>query len=153
MPLFKIGASLYNGKTTPIYLMQGNTTRDAEDKPVNGKDHAVVGVAASEDSAGHAIYVNLNGWRQQYETVLSIRKGDSILAVGRLKKREYNGKDYYDLDADFVCKSGAGFGEAPVSVYGPPDGDMGELPDIDVGGAVQTEDGFAEIEKDGELPF
>ena len=151
MPLLKIGTSTYDDKTTPVYLMQGNTTRDAEDKPVNGKDHAVVGVAASEDAAGNTIYVNLNGWRKEYDAVRAIRKGDSILAVGRLKKREYNGKSYYDLDADFVCKSGTGLCDDGVT-YSAPLPEVGDLPGFDDAPAVGA-DGFAEVEEDGELPF
>lgn len=152
MPMLKIGASHYDGKVTPIYIMQGNATRDAEDKPVNGKDHAVVGIAATEDAQGDTVYVNLNGWRNMRDTVISVQKGDSVLAVGRLKKREYNGRDYYDLDADFVCKNGAGFGEA-VRYDGPPPS-FGELPGLDDAPPVGA-DGFAEVseEGDGELPF
>ena len=144
MPMVKVGTSTYNGTSTPVYLMQGNAVRDAEDKPVNGKDHAVVGIAALEDKDGKTVFVTLNGWRQNYAAVRNIRKGDSILAVGRFKKREYNGKDYFDLDADFVCKSGAGL------IGG--DG-VGDLPDFDSGGGNDDPSGFAEIEEDGELPF
>ena len=152
MPMLKIGVSTYNDTPSPVYLMQGNATRDAEDKPVNGKDHAVVGIAAAEDKNGNTVYVNLNGWRQLCHAVRGIRKGDSILAVGKLKKREYNGRDYYALDADFVCKSGAGLGASEI-------GGMGELPDFTpaTGGvsvsAEDFNDGFTEIADDGELPF
>jgi|GEM_PF-1237514 len=144
MPMIKVGASTYNDAATPIYLMQGNATRDAEDKPVKNMAHAVVGIAAAEDKNGDTVYVNLNGWRQNYAAVRNIRKGDSILAVGRFKKREYNGKDYYDLDADFVCKCGAGLTGG--------DG-MGELPDFGDSAPSGDPSGFAEIEEDGELPF
>lgn len=138
MPLFKIGQTVYNGKPQSVYLMQGSATRDAEDKPVNGRDHAVVGVAAAQDSAGNTVYVNLNGWRGSYPHVLAVRKGDSILAVGTLKQREYNGRTYYDLDADFVAKSGAGFSDAG---FGGGGGDGAPAPE------------FYEEEDDGQLPF
>lgn len=144
MPLLKIGSSTYNDKTTPVYLMQGNATRDAENKPVNGKDHAVVGVAAAEDKQGNTVFVSLNGWGKLARYVRSIERGDNILAVGRLKTREYQGRAYYDLDADFLCKNGAGF---TCSAETPP---MGELPEF---GGGDPAGGFAEIEEDGELPF
>ncbi|MBQ9458304.1 MAG: hypothetical protein IJU66_00040 [Oscillospiraceae bacterium] len=148
MPMLKIGVSTYNDKKTPVYLAQGNATRDAENKPVNGKDHAVVGIAAAEDARGNTIYVNLNGWRNQFGEVMGVRKGDSVLVIGRFKKREYNGKDYYDLDVDFICKTGAGIGDAVT--YSAPPPDMGDLPDF--GGGAPAGD-FSEIEEDGELPF
>lgn len=144
MALIKIGKTSYNGTEQPVYLMTGGATRDAEDKPVNGKDHCVVGIAAAEDAQGKTIYVNLNGWRGAAAFVRAIQKGDSILAVGALKSRDYNGNTYWDLDADFVAKSGAGlspFGEA----------DFGGAPLPDFGGAADG--GFEEIPDDGELPF
>ena len=152
MPLIKIGVSTYNDAQTPVYLLQGNATRDAEDKPVNGKDHCVVGVAAAEDKFGGPIYVNINGWRQMSGAVRAIVKGDSVLAIGRLKVREYNGRKYYDLDADFLCRSGAGLLGAA---------DVGELPHFSpAGGGVPVsaegfDDGLSELpdDGDGELPF
>lgn len=108
MAMTKLGQQTYSGNPAPVYLLTGNATRDAESRPVNGKDHTVVGIKATEDKDGNAVYVNLNGWRSTANAVGTILKGDSILAVGTLKTREYNGKTYYDLDADFVAKSGAG---------------------------------------------
>lgn len=144
MALIKIGKTSYNGAEQPIYLMTGGATRDAEDKPINGKDHCVVGIAASEDAQGKTVYVNLNGWRSAAPFVRAIQKGDSILAVGALKSREHNGNTYWDLDADFVAKSGAG-----LSTFSDVDFGGASLPDF--GGAENN--GFEEIPDDGELPF
>jgi len=148
MPMLKIGTSVYNDKATPVYLMQGNATKDAESKPINEKHHAVVGIAAAEDAQGNTIYVSLNGWGKMADLVLPIQKGDGVLAIGRLKEREYQGKKYYDLDASFVCMNGAGI--AAAVTYSAPPPDMGDLPDF--GGGAPAGD-FSEIEEDGELPF
>lgn len=109
MPFIKIGQSTYNNVTVPVMLLQGGATRDAESRPVNGKDHAQVSIAAGEDKEGNPMYITLNGWGSMAQTILRIKKADNILAVGRLKTREYNGNIYNDIDADFVVKHGAGF--------------------------------------------
>lgn len=146
MPLIKIGKAYYNDEERPIYLLQGNATKDAEWAPVNDKPHAKVSVAAQESPDGGTMFVNVNGWRAQADQVARISKRDSILAIGVLKKREYNGKFYYDLDADFVVLSGAGLTDrsgystqAPSPAPGRPAATNGfeELVDVD----------------DGDLPF
>lgn len=142
----KIGKNNYKGQTYDIYMITGNPARDAEDKPVNGKNHAVVSMAVQENSDGTTMWVNLNGWRNSYLPVVSIRKGDSVMAIGQLKKREYNGKDYYDLDADFVAVSGTAAAQASNR------SDLMNRMGAGFGGGSDT--GFAEIgEEDGELPF
>ena len=138
MPILKIGKTYYEGQERPIYLLQGNATRDGEDAPVKGKDHAKVSVAVSQDADGDTLFVTVNGWRGRAGDVAAVRKMDSVLAIGPLKKREYNGNFYYDLDADFVCVAGVGGRGGPSRGAGTklPDDDFAELPD-----------------DDGELPF
>ncbi len=135
MPMIKVGTNHYNGKESPVYLLQGNATRDGEWAPVNGKDHGKVSVAAAQDATGDTIFVTVNGWREKAVDVADVRKMDSVLAVGTLKVREYNGKKYYDLDADFICLSGVSAAgadrgcnatEYPTASSEP---QLGELPD------------------------
>ena len=149
MALIKIGSDYYKGKETPVYLVSGTATRDAEGKNAGDKKLSTVGIAASKKKNEETVYINVNGWRARYRDVLAIRKLDSILAIGTLKEREYNGKKYYDLDADFVCKSGAGLSAVAASAEesAPPEYCPDEPP-VGTGG-----DGFAELEEDGELPF
>lgn len=140
MPMLKIGANYYNGEERPIYLIQGNATRDGEWAPVNGKDHGKVSVAAAQRSENDTVFVTLNGWREKARDVAAILKMDSVLAIGTLKIREYNGKQYCDLDVDFLCVSGispdaplpgAARTGNPVGVPFselPPDEEPGQLP-------------------------
>ena len=142
MALTKIGKNYYEGKERPVYLVQGNATRDAEWAPVNGKDHGKVSVAAAQNQDGSTIFVTINGWREKATDVADIRKMDSVLAIGTLKVREYNGKQYYDLDADFICLSGVGGGaergsNSPQYPSASTGAQFSELPD----------------EEPGELPF
>lgn len=142
MALVKLGQTYYEGQARPIYLLQGNAVRDGEDAPVKGKDHAKVSVAAATTQDGDTIFVNVNGWRFRAADVAAIRKMDSVLAIGVLKKREYNGNFYYDLDADFITTSGSGGGSSRKS-----DGGSFGSPDL-------PEQEFTEMpDDDGELPF
>ena len=114
MPFIKIGQSTFNNETSAVMLLQGKATRDAENRPVNGKEHTQVSIAAGEDKSGNELYITLNGWRQNAELVGAIKKNDSILAIGRLKTREYNGNIYdhtrmkWSCVADDVRKGKAG---------------------------------------------
>lgn len=142
MPMIKIGASYYNGSERPIYLIQGNAVRDGEDAPVKGKAHAKVSVAAAQRKDESTLFVTVNGWRDRAEEVAAVRKMDSVLAIGILKKREYNGNYYYDLDADFIAISGVTGGISyggsnSVPAYPASEPEFAELPDAE----------------DGELPF
>lgn len=143
MPLIKIGKDYYNGTATDVYLMQGNATRDAETKEVGGHSLATVGIAAAKAADGSAMYVNLNGWRDRAQEVASIRKLDSVLAIGKLKSREHNGNTYYDLDTDFVALSGAGLAGAISKTVA---GNAG------TGTSTSFLDELQDI-GDGELPF
>lgn len=141
MPILKIGKEYYNGNEQQIYLMQGSATRDAEDKHAGGHALAVVSIAAQSAQDGSTTYVTLNGWRSLAAVVRDIRKGDSVLAVGRLKQREYNEKTYWDMDADFISVSGSHLppesfrhSGAPVTVSA---ADFNDISD----------------EEDGKLPF
>lgn len=140
MALHKLGESCYNGTVLPTYLLSGNATRDAEAPPVGTKRPAKVSVAALNHENGDTTYVTVNGWRDRAADVMAVRKGDSLLVIGAFKSREYNGKTYYDMDADFICRSGV-------------DGCLiaGDYP-TDYGNA--TAPAFIEEEEEpGELPF
>ena len=86
------------------------------------------------------VFVTVNGWRNRAAEVASIQKMDSVLVIGVLKKREYNGNFYYDMDADFVATSGSRIGHSSTAQsYSSP-----ALPEQE----------FAELDDDdGELPF
>ena len=144
MPMLKIGKTYYNDEERPLYLVQGNAIRDGEDAPVKGRDHAKVSVAAAQGPDGSSIFVTVNGWRGRAGDVAAVRKQDSVLAIGVLKKREYDGRYYYDLDADFITVSGVG---GPYRRSDAPH----------VAAALDLEDplsGLEEVsEDDGVLPF
>lgn len=137
MAFCKLGMNCYNDKPLPVYLLNGNAVRDGEDAPVQGKSHAKVSVAALRHENGDTTFVTVNGWRDRAADVLAVRKGESILVIGPLKEREYNGKKYYDLDADFICRSGVdGYnvtGAYPQDYASPPSAAFADLSDEDEG--------------------
>lgn len=137
MALFKIGTKTIDEVEYGIYLLVGNAVRDGEYKEVNKKGLGKVSVAAKPLNNGETMFVTVSGWRDKAEDVAAIRKLDSVLAVGLLKKREYNEHVYWDMDAEFICVSGVRRnGRAYTAVEDNP------------------ECGFEAIEEeDGELPF
>ena len=148
MPLTKIGTKTVDGTEYGVFLMQGNAIRDAELKEVGGKPMGKVSIAAMEKKDGGTMFVTLTGWRYKARDVAAIRKMDSVLAVGVLKSRIHNDREYWDLDADFVAVSGvSGANRRPSSGAGYDGPGYG-------GGGYSGDSDFAEIgDEDGELPF
>ena len=85
-------------------LVIGNVTKDAEYKLVGEKQSAMCrfGIAADKDKDDQTVFVNVVAWRRWAEVTAGLRKGDSVLVAGHIESREYEGKKYYDLVADFV---------------------------------------------------
>lgn len=105
MALVKIGSTSYNGREKPVYLVCGNIVRDAE-APQSEVAPVKATVAAKELQDGSTLFVRLNGWRNRSRDVAQLRKMDCVLAVGPLSVSEYNGKQFYDIDVDFIAVSG-----------------------------------------------
>ena len=106
----KIGTDSYNGQEYDVYMLVANATSDAEVKTTgNGKTFAKVNVAAKKNPDSTTMFVNIMGWRGLTATVGSIKKGQAIMAIGKLEKNEYNGKTYWNLTAEFVASAGGFF--------------------------------------------
>ena len=132
MALCKIGTAYINETPYPVYLLQGNATRDGESRPVSGKPHSQVSIAAKTEHDGSTIFVTVNCWRNNAALLTRVHKGDSLLCVGAMKERTYNDKIYYDLDADFVCMNGAGFVGSYSTEYSVPSSVQLTLADEDL---------------------
>ena len=79
----------------------------------------------------------VKGWGHLARQLSVMVKGDRVIAAGRLESREYNGKTYTDLIADYVW----------------PTEKESHFP-IQSGGVNVSAADFAEIgEEDGKLPF
>ena len=89
-------------------IVAGTCGRDGECKLIGEKQtpKATVSVAVGkrEDANGEktTVWANVVAWRGLADVLAGARKGDAILAIGRVSTRQYNGKTYSDLNADFV---------------------------------------------------
>ena len=149
----KIGKEYINGEEQPVYDICGRSTRDAETKTTqSGKTFATVGIAARRNQDGTTTYIDINGWRDSVGPVSRIVKGQSVRAVGVLRQREYNGRAYFNLDAEWVSVSG---GSTPsFSPVKPVDVTTeGAFPTAAPAPKQQTFADALNAEDPGELPF
>lgn len=87
-------------------IVTGRVTRDAEVKIVGDKQtpKCAFGVAAAKNGED-TIFANVVAWRDKAEAAAILKKGDYVAVFGTEKSREYNGKTYYDLEADVIIPS------------------------------------------------
>ena len=118
----------------------GTATRDAELKIVGEKQtpNCKIGLAIGKRKDTTTIFVNVVAWRRLAHVLEQARKGDSVAVWGRMTEpREYNGKTYQDLQADWVGVASAGSASAHTAPRAEPPaqagfadlpGDSAELP-------------------------
>ena len=130
-------------------IVAGACGRDPEFKTVGEKGHrkCTVGLAVGKrpDPNGGdkpiTVWSNVVAWHDLASLLASARKGDAVLVVGKLKSREYNGKTYTDLEAEYLSVA-----SVHAAVSNPPQAASAPPP---VGS-----DSFGELaDDDGELPF
>lgn len=126
-----------DGQAIQTGMVIGFVTKDGEMRTTNsGKEVGSCSVKAYSKEDGSAAFLTVKGWGHLAQRLANVKKGDTILAAGRLDPREYNGKTYTDLVADFALVDSK---EATV-----PNG---------VATIAQRAQAFNEIEDDGDLPF
>jgi hypothetical protein len=125
-------------------LVSGTVSRAAECKRVGAKEtpKTTFSIAAGKRQDTTTVFVNCVAWRDLALALANLQKGDSFFGVGKIKTREYNGKQYSDLELEFgisptACK-GKGFTDIPSDK-------LDELTD--------KFQGFTELDDDGDLPF
>ena len=142
--MFIKGVTEYDkqGKEVLTGLVVGRATKDADHRRTgSGKDITTVSVKAYDRKDGSAAFMDVKCWGGLAALADPVQKGDTFLAAGRLSFREYNGKTYTDLTADFFQTMGSGAAR-------PAPGNFEAL-----AGRMENA-GFADIgEEDGELPF
>ena len=140
--MYMNGIKDYNrdGKEVQTGLFAGKVTQDAELRTTgSGKQYCTTSVRAFTRKDGTAAFLTVKAWGgDMIERMRDLRKGDSILVAGRLDVREYNGKTYTDLVADFLLTQGdplqsvaeaiRGAGSLGFAVLDEPGGQDGEPP-------------------------
>lgn len=122
-------------------MVAGACAKDADFQIVGDKQNrkCTVGLAVGKseelDDTGRprTIWCNVVAWHDLASILSLAKKGSSVLAVGKLRSREYNGKTYTDLEAEYVSVASVG------AVASSP--------------ATPAYNGFEEVEDDGALPF
>lgn len=117
-------------------LVVGKCAKDAQLEHVgqNGKCVCKVGLSVGKrtpEGGGDpvTVWANVVAWENLAEVLAMAKRGDPVCVIGHLKSREYNGKTYTDLVADWVCVSAV---YAASSANRPSPGeDFAELPDDD----------------------
>lgn len=87
-------------------MVCGYVARDAELKTTQtGKSLCRWSISAGTRQKGEekeTIWVNCQAWHDVAKAASQIKKGDTVLAVGRLDISEYEGKTYKNLVCEFV---------------------------------------------------
>lgn len=136
---------MYSKLSDGSFMVAGFVARDAEMKTTqSGKTLTTWGVAAAKtqtaDGKWETKWTNCQAWHDTARAAANIRKGDTVLCIGRLETNEYNGKTYKNLVVDFFCKM--------------PAATQAAVPQA--GADVSAESDLAEFEEilsDGDLPF
>lgn len=104
-------------------IIAGPTVGDAKEKEYNGDKFIEFGVGMGKDSEGNNLpIVNITVWNR----TLDIKKGDRVVACGKLKQTKKDDKVYYSMSADFVAKESSAKREAP------PQPELTEIDDDDL---------------------
>lgn len=59
-------------------------------------------VASEKGNRDATVFLNVAAWHEVARYAKNIKKGDSVMVMGTLSSREFNGKTYTDCNADFV---------------------------------------------------
>lgn len=124
------------------FMVVGYVPKDAELKKVgnNNSSKTSFSIKASEktlpDGKKEAQWTNCVAWHEMARICAGFKKGDFVMAVGRIESREYNGKTYKDLVVEFAVKTSApktsaGFTPASGNTAIDPADELGDLSDFD----------------------
>ena len=129
------------------FIVCGYVARDSELKTVGEKHSSLChwSVKAGEKANGEdkeAIWVSCQAWHEKARSAAAIKKGDTVLCVGKLEKNTGNdGKVYKNLVCEFISIMSAAPKEKSVVL--PSEGES-ELVDLSE---------YEEILSDGDTPF
>lgn len=137
---------MYSKLQDGSFIIAGFVANDAEmKKSQNGKTYTKWSVKVGEKPSavqgerGEAIWTNCIAWHDAARYAAQIKKGDSVMVVGRIETNEHEGKTYKTLNAEFISIMGK---TAPAAVSVAPAADT--YTDLSQ---------FEEILSDGDVPF
>lgn len=135
--------AMYQQKTrdgTIYRLVTGRVSRDAELR-TNNKG-SLYRFSMNYDKGQ---FMDVDAWMDNEVGIMAgrLEKGDFVLVSGRYSEREYNGKTYSQITADFITPMVGSFTAAPAAQ---PEAANAAAPGI-------TAADFDEVDDDGTLPF
>lgn len=137
---------MYSKLQDGSFIITGFVAKDAEmKKSQNGKTYTNWSVKVGEKPSavqgerGEAIWTNCRAWHDAARYAAQIKKGDSVMVVGRIETSEYEEKTYKTLNAEFISIMGKA---APAAVQAAQAADT--YTDLSQ---------FEEILSDGDVPF
>lgn len=100
---------MYSKLQDGSFIICGYVARDSEMKTSqNGKTYTKWSVKVgekppeSEGGRSEAIWTNCIAWHDLARLAGTIRKGDTVLAVGKLESSSYEGKTYKTLNCEYI---------------------------------------------------
>ena len=92
------------GKLGDMVIVTGKASGDAEFKLVGAKNSPLCtfSLIAGKRKDTTTIFVNCKAWYGLAHYCENVKKGDSVAVIGTLEEREYNGKTYTDLVAEWI---------------------------------------------------
>lgn len=137
---------MYSKLQDGSFIIAGFVAKDAEmKKSQNGKTYTNWSVKVGENPSavqgerGEAIWTNCRAWHDAARYAAQIKKGDSVMVVGRIETNEHEGKTYKTLNAEFISIMGK---TAPAAAQAAPAAET--YTDLSQ---------FEEILSDGDVPF
>lgn len=138
---------MYSKLQDGSFIVAGFVARDAEMKQTqNGKTFTTWGIKVGEKPPtvegehGEAIWTNCKAWHDLARYAGNIKRGDSVLAIGKIEKSEYQGKTYKTLVCEFINI----MGKAPAVAPAPSQAQSQEN---------KIPEGFEELCESDEMPF
>lgn len=136
---------MYSKLQDGSFMVSGFVARDAEQKTTQtGKTLTRWSVASAKvkaaDGSTETKWTSCQAWHDTARAAAAIRKGDTVLCIGRLETNEWGGKQYKNLVCEYVSIMGKS-AAAPPAAAAPED--------------ISAENDLSEFEliDDGEMPF
>ena len=85
-------------------LFSGRLIKDAEHKRVGPKNSHLTKLAVAYGSDAGAI-INVTAWNELAAHTANLKKNDRVMATGVIKSNDYNGRKYWELEADCITVS------------------------------------------------
>lgn len=139
---------MYSKLQDGSFIISGFVAKDAEMKTSqNGKTYTKWGVKVGEKPSqtqgehGEAIWTNCIAWHDLARYAGKIKKGDTVMVVGRIETSEYEGKTYKTLNAEYISIMGKGTAQTQATATASQQTNNNVLAE------------YEEILGDGDLPF